>query len=52
MFSIPWLEAVNSVSFYDKSDLLPPCWVFYNDHSLIELHILIPGFNYFKFIEL
>lgn len=38
MFCVPQLEAVNTVSFYEKCDLLFPCCVFYNDHSFIEVH--------------
>lgn len=52
MFCIPRLEDVYTISFYEQSDLLPPCRLFYNVHSLIGLCILTSDFNYFKLTEL
>lgn len=52
MFCIPRVEDVCTISFYEQSDLLPPCWLFYNVHSLIGLRILTSDFNYFKLTEL
>lgn len=53
MFCIPRLEYVYTISFHENSDL-PPALMFvvYKVHSFIELCLLTPEFNYFRFTEL